>query len=371
MIRTSDLLSFLEGLVVLRTTRGGARPFEGRTVVVTGASAGVGRATARAFGAAGARVALLARGRVGLEAAAEEVEGAGGEALVVPVDVAVPWMVEEAAELAESRLGPLDVWVNGAFTSVFAPFLSASPDEYERVTEVTYLGCVNGTRAALRRMLPRDSGAVVQIGSALGEASVPLQAAYCGAKHAINGFTASVRLELLHRHSRVAVTVVQLPAVNTPQFSWALSRLPHRPRPVAPVFQPEVAARAVVHAALHPRRKEYRVGASTAAAVLARRAVPGLPDRYTARTGYDSQQSDRPATADGPHNLWMPLDGPDGRDHGAHGDFDAESAGRSPYTALARHPVTVASAVGASVVGASALAARALRAGATKGGDRP
>ncbi|MFD0366472.1 SDR family oxidoreductase [Streptomyces sp. NPDC127114] len=362
MVRTSDVLSFLEGLLVLRATRGGARPFDGCTVVVTGASAGVGRATAREFGAAGARVALLARGRVGLEAAASEVERAGGTALVVPVDMAVPSMVEEAADLVESRLGPIDVWVNSAFTSVFAPFLSVTADEYERVTEVTYLGCVNGTRAALRRMLPRDSGAVVQIGSALAEVSVPLQAAYCGAKHAINGFTASVRLELLHRHSRVAVTLVQLPSVNTPQFSWALSRLPHRPRPVAPVFQPEVAARAVLHAARHPRRKEYRVGASTAAAVLTRRAAPGLLDRYLARTGYDSQQTDLPATADGPHNLWAPLDGPDGRDHGAHGAFDAESAERSPYTALARHPMTVASAVGASAAGASALAARALRA---------
>lgn len=354
---TFDVVSFLEGLAPLRTAGGAPRPFEGRTVVVTGASAGVGRATARAFGASGARVALLARGRVGLDAAAEEVRRAGGEALVVPVDMAVPWMVEEAAELVESRLGPVDVWVNAAFTSVFAPFLSAAPDEYDRVTEVTYLGCVNGTRAALRRMLPRDSGAVVQVGSALGEAAVPLQAAYCGAKHAINGFTASERLELLHRHSRVAVTVVQLPAVNTPQFSWALSRMPYRPRPVAPVFQPEVAARAVLHAARRPRRKEYRVGASTAAAVLARRAVPGLLDRYVARTGYASQQTDEPTRAEEPHNLWEPLDGPNGRDHGTHGAFDDEAAAHSPYTAVARHPALT----GATAATAAALAARAVR----------
>ncbi|NML51782.1 SDR family oxidoreductase [Streptomyces sp. R302] len=333
------------------------RPFEGRTVVVTGASAGVGRATARAFGESGARVALLARGRVGLEAAAEEVRRAGGEALVVPVDMAVAGSVEAAADRVESRLGPVDVWVNAAFTSVFAPFLAAAPDEYERVTEVTYLGCVNGTRAALRRMLPRNSGAVVQVGSALGEAAVPLQAAYCGAKHAINGFTASVRLELLHLHSRVAVTVVQLPAVNTPQFSWALSRLPYRPRPVPPVYQPEVAARAVLHAARRPRRREHLVGASTAAAVLAHRAAPALLDRYVARTGYASQQTGEPATGEEPHNLWAPLDGPGGQDHGAHGTFDDEAAARSPYAALARRPV----ATGAAVVGAVALAARSLR----------
>ncbi|MFF8602172.1 SDR family oxidoreductase [Streptomyces sp. NPDC015232] len=369
VVSRSDVVSFLESLVVLRATRNSRRrrehrrphrvlrPFEGRTVVVTGASAGIGRATARAFGAAGARVALLARGRVGLEAAAEEVRRAGGEALVVPVDVAVPWMVEEAADRVEARLGPVDVWVNAAFTSVFAPFLSVAPEEYERVTDVTYLGCVNGTRAALRRMLPRDRGAVVQVGSALGEASVPLQAAYCGAKHAVNGFTASVRVELLHRHSRVAVTVVQLPAVNTPQFSWVLSRLPHRPRPVAPVYQPEVAARAVVHAARRPRRKEYRVGASTAVAVLAQRLVPGVVDRYVARTAYDSQQTGEPARGEDPHNLWAPLYGPGGRDHGAHGDFDDEAAAHSPYSSLARHPAVA----GAAAAGAAALAARTLR----------
>ncbi|MFI8966457.1 SDR family oxidoreductase [Streptomyces sp. NPDC053493] len=360
MIRTSDVASFVEGLAVLRTTRGAPGPFAGRTVVVTGASAGVGRATARAFGASGARVALLARGRVGLEAAAREVERAGGEALVVPVDMARPEEVEAAADLVERRLGPFDVWVNAAFTSVFAPFLGIGPDEYERVTAVTYLGCVNGTRAALRRMGPRDAGAVVQVGSALGEASVPLQAAYCGAKHAINGFTESVRLELLHQRSRVAVTVVQLPAVNTPQFSWALSRLPHRPRPVAPVYQPEVAARAVLHAARHPRRKEYRVGASTAAAVLAHRLAPALVDRYVARTAYDSQQTDEPAPAAAPSNLWAPLDGPGGHDHGAHGPFDAESAERSPWTALARHPAGTGAVAGAAV-GATALLARTLR----------
>ncbi|MGA5193171.1 SDR family oxidoreductase [Streptomyces exfoliatus] len=341
----------------MRTVRRHLRSFEGRTVVVTGASAGVGRATARAFGASGARVALLARGRVGLEAAAAEVERAGGTALIVPVDMAVPAQVEAAADQVESRLGPVDVWVNAAFTSVFAPFLATRPDEYERLTAVTYLGCVNGTRAALRRMLPRGYGTVVQVGSALSEMSVPLQAAYCGAKHAVNGFTASVRLELLHLHSRVAVTVVQLPAVNTPQFTWALSRLPRRPRPVPPVYQPEVAARAVLHAARHPRRREYRVGAATAAAVLAHRAAPGLLDRYLARTGYDAQQT-HVASAAAPHNLWFPLDGAGGRDHGAHGSFDDEAAAHSPYTALARHPAAVGAAAGTSAFVARALLGR-------------
>lgn len=359
MIRVSELVSFLEGVVVLRKARGIASPFAGRTVVVTGASGGVGRAVARGFGACGARVALLARGEVGLAAAAEEVERAGGRALAVPVDMAVPEQVEEAADRVEERLGPVDVWVNSAFTSVFAPFLDVGAHEYERVTAVTYLGYVNGTRAALRRMVPRDRGAVVQVGSALGEVSVPLQAAYCGAKHAVNGFTAAVRLELLHRRSRVAVTLVQLPAVNTPQFSWALSRLPYRPRPVAPVYQPEVAARAVLYAARRPRRKEYRVGRATTAAVVARRVAPGLLDRHLARTGYDAQQTDEPA-GPGPHNLWEPLDGVGGRDFGAHGVFDDEAAAHSPYTALSRHPAVAGAAVGAAA-GASALLARAVR----------
>ncbi|MFF0476399.1 SDR family oxidoreductase [Streptomyces sp. NPDC004284] len=334
----------------------------GRTVVVTGTSAGVGRAVARVFGEQGASVALLARGRRGLDAAAEEVERAGGRALVVPVDMAEPTRVEEAAERVEKVLGPIEVWVNSAFTSVFARFPDVTADEYERVTAVTYLGCVNGTRAALRRMRPRDSGVVVQVGSALGEASVPLQAAYCGAKHAINGFTASVRMELRHERSNVAVTVVQLPALNTPQFSWVLSRLPRRPRPVAPVYQPEVAARAVLHAARRPGRAEYRVGASTAGSVLAHRFVPVLLDRCLARTGYDAQQTAQPARPGAPHNLWEPLDGPRGRDHGAHGSFGPEAAARSPYTVAARHRFLLSAVVGAAVIAARALRPRAARA---------
>ncbi|MFH8621179.1 SDR family oxidoreductase [Streptomyces vietnamensis] len=362
--------AFVEGLFVIHAHRVHAHrrarpPMAGRTVVVTGASAGVGRAVARAFGEQGASVALLARGRLGLEAAAAEVEEAGGRALVVPVDMALATRVEEAAERVEKVLGPIDVWVNSAFTSVFARFPDVTADEYARVTTVTYLGCVNGTRTALRLMRPRDSGVVVQVGSALGEVSVPLQAAYCGAKHAINGFTAAVRMELRHERSDVAVTVVQLPALNTPQFSWALSRLPRRPRPVAPVYQPEVAARAVVYAARHPRRAEYRVGASTAGTVLAHRFAPALLDRYLARTGYDAQQTDERARAVTPHNLWEPLDGPQGRDHGTHGSFDQEAADRSPYTVAARHRLLLSAAAGAVLVTARALRTRGTRAART------
>ncbi|WP_416970928.1 SDR family oxidoreductase [Streptomyces sp. 4F14] len=293
-------------------------PTEPTTVVVTGASAGVGRAVARLYATRGARVALIARGRAGLDAAAREVTELGGRPYVAEADVADADAVEAAAGAAEAALGPLDVWVNCAFTSVFAPFTDITPEEYARVTSVTYLGYVNGTRAALARMVPRDRGTVVQVGSALGERSVPLQSAYCGAKHAVNGFTSSVRLELLHRGSRVRVTVAQLPAVNTPQFTWVRSRLPRQPQPIPPIYQPEAAARGVVRAADRPGRRERWVGASTRATLLANRVVPALLDRYLARTGYASQQTgaSRPP---GPDNLFAPADGE--RDHGARGIF--------------------------------------------------
>jgi NAD(P)-dependent dehydrogenase (short-subunit alcohol dehydrogenase family) len=307
-----------------------------KTVVVTGASAGIGRASAVAFGRRGDRVALIARGQDGLNGAAAQVVAGGGQALPLEVDVADHDAVDQAAEQVESNWGPIDVWVNVAFASVFAPFWEIDADDFRRVTEVSYLGFVYGTMAALRRMKPRDRGVIVQVGSALGERSIPLQSAYCGAKHAINGFTSSLRCELLHERSGVNVTVVQMPAVNTPQFGWVRSRLSHRPQPVAPIYQPELAASAVVHAADHPRRREMWVGGSTAATVLANRAFPALLDRYLARTGFGSQQTDQPAPDHQPGNLWEPLDDEPGSDRGAHGQFDSKSKNRSMELWLAK-----------------------------------
>ncbi|MEV6500818.1 SDR family oxidoreductase [Streptomyces prunicolor] len=327
-----------------------------QTVVITGASAGIGRTTARLFAERGANVVLLARGKAGLDAAVADVEERGGLALAVPTDMADPAQVEAAAVAAEEAFGPIDVWVNNAFTSVFAPFMEIEPDEYKRVTEVSYLGFVNGTRAALRRMVPRDAGVVVQVGSALGDRSIPLQSAYCGAKHAVNGFTSSVRTELMHRGSHVHVTVVQMPAVNTPQFSWVLSRLPKHPQPVPPIYQPEVAARAVVNAADHPHRKQYYVGASTAATILANKLAPALLDRYLARTGYASQQTDAGGSGTREPNLWRPADEAPEHDHGAHGTFDERSHPRSAQAALARHPgLVLAGVTGAVTMGVGAV----------------
>jgi NAD(P)-dependent dehydrogenase (short-subunit alcohol dehydrogenase family) len=321
-------------------------------VVVTGASGGIGRATATAFAARGAKVVLVARGRAGLEAAAADVRAAGGEALVLPADAADPAALEAVAERVEDELGPIDVWVNDAFTSVFAPFEKISAEEYKRVTEVSYLGYVYGTMAALRRMKPRDRGVVVQVGSALAYRGIPLQTAYCGAKHAIQGFHEALRCELLPEKSGVRVTMVQMPAVNTPQFSWVLSRLPRHAQPVPPIYQPEVAARAVVHAADHPGRREYWVGATTAATLAANAVAPGLLDRYLGRTGFDSQQTQQPRDPDAPENLWEPADAD--RDFGAHGIFDDKSHPRSAQLWASQHHGAVAAAAG--LVGAAALA---------------
>jgi NAD(P)-dependent dehydrogenase (short-subunit alcohol dehydrogenase family) len=299
------------------------------SVVITGASAGIGRATAELYGSRGARVALIARGEDGLKGAAEAVRAAGGTALPLQADVADFAAVDRAAERAEAELGPIDVWVNVAFTSVFAPFTEITPDEFRRVTEVSYLGYVHGTMAALRRMVPRDRGTIVQVGSALGYRAIPLQSAYCGAKHAINGFTESVRTELLHDRSNVRITVVQMPAVNTPQFSWVLSRLPRHPQPVPPIYQPEVAAQGVLFAAEHPDRKEYWVGGSTAATIFGQKFAAPLLDRYLARTGYDSQQTSQPAGSGQRANLWQPADQAPGSDHGAHGEFDDKATSHS------------------------------------------
>ena len=260
-----------------------------RTVVVTGASGGIGRASALEFGKRGDTVVLIARGVTGLNAAAEDITAAGGRAVVMPLDVSDADAVFECAEKIEREVGEIDVWVNVAFTSVFSPFAQIKPEEFRRVTEVTYLGYVYSTMAALKHMKPRNRGVIVQVGSALAYRGIPLQSAYCGAKHAVQGFHESLRCELLHDKSKVRVTMVQMPAVNTPQFSWVLSRLPRQAQPVPPIYQPEVAARAVVFAADHPRRREYWVGSSTAATLAANAVMPGLLDRYLARTGFKSQ----------------------------------------------------------------------------------
>ncbi|SPE55267.1 Short-chain dehydrogenase/reductase SDR [Verrucomicrobia bacterium] len=304
-------------------------PGKPEVVAVTGASAGVGRATVQAFAKRGARIGLLARGIKGLEGAKREAEQLGGQALVLPIDVAHADQVEAAAEKIEETFGPLDVWINAAMVSVFSPFKEMTAEEFRRVTEVTYLGTVYGTMAALKRMVARDQGTIVQVGSALAYRSIPLQAAYCGAKHAVRGFTDSLRCELLHDQSGVWVTMVQLPAVNTPQFSWVKSRLPRQPQPVPPIYQPEIPAEAIYWAA-HHRRRELFVGTSALKAIEGNKLIPGMLDRYLAKTGYSSQQTDGHRDPDQGDNLWKPLDDQNGIDYGAHGRFDARARTRSP-----------------------------------------
>ncbi|MDY0811367.1 SDR family oxidoreductase [Kitasatospora purpeofusca] len=300
----------------------------GRTVVVTGASGGIGRACAVAFGARGDRLALIARGRAGLDGAVREVERAGAaKVIAIEADMADPEAVEAAAERVERELGAIDVWVNDAFASVFAPFVEITPEEFRRVTQVSYLGYVYATGAALRRMLPRDAGVIVQVGSAIAYRGIPLQSAYSGAKHAVQGWNEALRCELLASGTGVRTTMVQMPAVNTPQFDWVRSRLPRRAQPVPPIYQPEVAARAVLYAADHPRRREYWVGGSTVATLLANAVVPGLLDRYLARTGFASQQTDELRPRSDPDNLFRPVDS--SRDFGAHGRFDDSARARS------------------------------------------
>jgi len=329
------------------------KPITSDTIVaVTGSTGGIGRATAIEFGRHGAKVALLARGEAGLAGAAAEVERAGGRALTVPTDMSDADQVAAAVERIENELGPIDIWVNDGFTSVFAPFDEIKPAEYRHVTEVSYLGYVYATMAVLPRMKQRGHGTIVHVGSALAYRGIPLQSAYCGAKHAIQGFHEALRCELLHEHSPVNVTMVQMPAVNTPQFSWVLSRLPHHAQPVPPIYQPEVAGRAVVYAARRPERREYWVGGSTMGTLVANAIAPGILDRYLAKTGFKSQQTSQPRDPNQPENLWEPADAD--RDFGTHGVFDDKSTDRSYQLWASQHHglLGVAAAVGAALLGA-------------------
>lgn len=302
------------------------------TVVITGASAGIGRATARLFGQQKARVGLVARGREGLQAAKREIEEAGGQALVLCTDVADPDQVRAAAEQTEREFGPIDVWINGAMATIFAPLTQVSSSEFRRATEVTYLGTVYGTMAALERMRARNKGTIVQVGSALAYRSIPLQSAYCGAKAAVRGFTDSLRSELIHEGSAIRITMVQLAAFNTPQFDWGRTRMPRHPQPLPPIFQPEIAAEAIYWAAHHDRR-ELWVGAPAVKTILAQRLVPWFLDKYLARAAYDGQQTAEPVSPNRPDNLFEPVAG----DHGAHGQFDEQARTFSLQASFARH----------------------------------
>lgn len=289
-------------------------------VMITGASAGIGRATAQAFAKRGAKIGLLARGREGLEGAKHDVEKLGGRGLILIADVADDKAVEAAAEKLEIEFGPIDIWINDAMASVFSPISEMTPDEYRRVTEVTYLGYVWGTMAALRRMRPRNRGTIIHVGSALAYRGIPLQSAYCAAKHAIEGFTDSLRCELIHDKKDIHICIVEMPAVNTPQFNWVKSRLPNKAQPVPPIFQPEVAADAIVYATTHKRREIY-VGLPTVEAIVVNKIAPGFLDRHLAHTCFKAQQTDEPKNPDQPDNLFVPVE----RDFGAHGAFDGRA----------------------------------------------
>jgi short-subunit dehydrogenase len=302
-----------------------------QVVVITGASAGVGRATARAFAARGASVALLAREESRLESARREMEEAGGHAISIPADVADPDQVEAAAQTIEDALGPIDTWINNAMAAVFAPVAETSAEEFRRVTEVTYLGAVYGTLAALKRMLPRNRGKIIQVGSALAYRAIPLQASYCAAKHAIEGFTESLRIELRHERSKVRVSLVQLPALNTPQFEWVRARMPRQPQPVPPIFEPELAAEAIVWAGERGKREVW-VGWPVVKALLADKLAPRAADRYLARNGYASQQTEDELDAERGGNLFEPVAG----EFGARGRFSGRARRRSWQFALRR-----------------------------------
>lgn len=317
-------------------------------VVITGATAGVGRATTREFARHGASIGLLARGEDGLAATQAEVEELGGRALAISTDVSDAQAVEEAAQRIEDELGPIDTWVNNAMTTIFSPITEIEPFEFRRATDVTYLGTVYGTMSALKHMIPRDRGTIVQVGSALAYRAIPLQAPYCGAKHAIRGFTDSLRSELIHDRRNIHVTMVQLPGLNTPQFSWCESRLPNKPQPVPPIFQPEVAGRAIYWAA-HHRRREVYVGRSTVMTVYGQKFLPWFLDRYLASAAWGGQQTDQPASPRRQSNLFEPVAG----DHGAHGDFDPRAESQSWQFRATSNRRLLAS--GAAAIGGLAL----------------
>jgi NAD(P)-dependent dehydrogenase (short-subunit alcohol dehydrogenase family) len=301
-------------------------------VVITGASAGIGRATVREFARRGACIGLLSRGQEGLEGARQEVEELGGQALVIPTDVADHRQVEHAAEKVEEVFGPIDIWINNAMVSVLSPVIAMTAEEFQRVTEVTYLGYVYGTLSALRRMRPRDRGVIIQVGSALAYRAIPLQSAYCAAKHAVKGFTESLRSELIHDGSHIRVTMVHLPGVNTPQFGWIKSRLPYHPQPVPPMYQPELMAQAIVWSAFHDRR-ELWVGFPTVKTIVGEKFIPGLLDHYLADVAYSGQQTDIPVDPDRANNLWSSVP----EDRGAHGIFDRQSHSSSAQLWASMH----------------------------------
>jgi short-subunit dehydrogenase len=325
----------------------------GEVVVITGASGGVGRAAARKFAADGARIGLIARGRQGLEGTAREVEQAGGQALVLPCDVAEHDQVEAAAASVEDAFGPIDVWVNDAMVTVYAEFLDIEPDEYRRATDVTYHGMVWGTRAALKRMVPRDRGSLVQVCSAMSYRGIPLQAPYCGAKAACKNFTESIITELKHNKSKVRVSMIQLPGLNTTQFTWGRTKLPKQTMPVPPIYQPEIAGDAI-HYAAHHRRRQIYVGIPTVMNIVGERTAPWLLDLFLAKTAFKNQMTDQPLDPEGHDNLFTPVD----EDRGSHGPFDDQAHERSPQYEFAKHRNKIlAAAAGAAAAGAGAAVA--------------
>lgn len=326
--------------------------FDQKVVVVTGASAGVGRAVVRKLAEGGASIGLLARGADGLEGAKREVEEAGGRGLVLSTDVADFNQIEAAAQAVEDQFGPIDIWINNAMVSMYSPFWKIKPDEYKHITEVTYLGQVYGTMAALKRMKPRDHGAIVQVGSALALRSIPLQSAYCGAKHAVAGFTESIRSELIHEKSNVHITIVDLPGVNTPQFEWTKNRMPNKPRPTGKIYQPEVAAEAIVYAAEHPERKRVLVGFPTVESTTVEKIAPGMLDHYLSKAAWEGAQLPEKADPNQPDNFWEPVHG----DFGAHGPFDQQAHSHSAQVWATTHRGSLLAALAGVGIGVAAVA---------------